>query len=177
MRKTPLFIAIVILMAVHLLARMNPTYLQILYSVKKVFPETKEVHLLIAQDALTSDQSQIERASAQNQIKTIIHPIRSLVDINKAIQEISEKQMLILPSSRIFQANATRLYILKKVKEKGIILVTTSAQYSNSGALLGVLPMENHKTKIVINLKHNPQLKAHFNRDFVEQSGIAEVIQ
>ncbi len=177
MKKICLILLTIILMINHTMANKHPTYLQILYSIKKVFPEAKQVHLLIAQEDLENAHKKIERSSAQSHLKSIIHPIDTPAQINQALIAIPDGEIVVLYPSSLFQKNNIKLFILKKIKEKKMFLVTTSTQYSQSGALLGVLPEEGKKTKIVLNLKHYPYLKEKLDINTLKAVNFAQIIQ
>ncbi len=167
------------LLAFHLtlFAGNNPTPLQMLFSIKKVFPEVKEVSVFISKGQLASEQEKITRAAAQTQLKVVLYPIDNASDIGSSIRQIPEKSFLVIFDSAVMDQNSSRLYILSKCKERGISLVTSSSAYTESGALLGVLSGQDQKTDLVVNLTHNEQFQSKFNPDYVQQTGITRVIR
>ncbi len=153
------------------------TPLQVLFVLKKVFPEAKEINVLVTSSQLAAQQKRIGRAAAQTQLKVKIFEINSPTDIGKAIKEIPEAGFLVVFADDELAKNSNKIYILSKCKEKHIALITSSRDYSDSGALLGVLLDANHKTNIVLNLKHNAFLASKFSDEFIQKAGIAEVLQ
>lgn len=176
-RFCAMFFLMMVLLSGSVLANGNPTPLQMFYSVKKVFPAVKQVNIFIETDQVAVSKEKIARAAAQNQLKAVIYPIATPADINKALKSVSNNGVVILFHSKLFEADNTRLFILKKCKEKHLRLVTSSADYTKSGALVGILPTPDHKMGIVVNLKHSPEYRGQFTDSFIQQAGIAEVIQ
>ena len=160
-----------------LIAANNPTPLQIFFIIKKVFPETQEVNLFIPNAVIADEQSKITRAAAQTQLKAKIFGIENATDIGKSLKKLEEGSILFILNSDIIQRKSTKLYILSKCKENKIALITSSSEYSNSGALIGIFKDENQKTQIVLNLKHYDYFKSKFTDDFIQQAGIASVLK
>jgi len=168
---------ILLLCQTNLVFSIDVTSLQLLFMVKQTFPECKEVSILITEKLLAKEKNRIARASVQNKIKSTIYVISTSSDIGSALSGISEGSIMVLYSSGVLSKNKSKLYILSKCKPKKIVIVTSSSDYSQSGALLGVLKDENQKLKVVLNLKHNAHLKSTFTPAFIQTVGIKEVIE
>ena len=153
------------------------TPLQLLFTVKQAFPDCKELAILISKDLLAKEKKNIARASAQTQMKATIYVVTSSSDIGRALAKISEGSVMVLFGSGVLSKKKTKLYVLSKCKPKKIAIVTSSNDYAQSGALLGVVRDENQKLKTVLNLKHNLHLKSKFTPDFIQTVGIKEVIE
>ncbi len=165
------------LLPVWLFSVSNPSSPKIFYVIKSLFPETQKVYVLIDQNSLPGEKENIARAAAQNKFKVTIFPVDLAADISKALREIPENSVVVVYNSEIFSNKSSKLFILKKSKEKKLALVACTEDYSRSGALVGIIPQASGKTKIVVNLKHSPAYQSKFTSDLVQQTGIAEVIR
>ncbi len=153
------------------------TFLQYLYTIKQIFPDLTECSVLIDKSMVDAQKSKLERASAQMKVKVVVYPVKNNKDIGKSMKEVRDNSVLILFSSSLFENKSTKLFVLSKSKEKKIALVTSSKEYVDAGALIGLLPNEKNKTDLVVNLKHSQYLAAKFTEDFVKTAGIKTVIQ
>lgn len=151
------------------------TAMQLLYIIKKVFPEATEISVLVDKAAFETEKEKIIRPAAQLQLKVKMFPVENPLDIGTAIQSIGSNSVALILSSNIFLENSNKLYILSKCKEKQISIVSNSREYSQSGALLGLVD-DNEKTTIILNLKHSDFLKDRFTQTFIQEVGIQEVI-
>ena len=145
--------------------------------IKRLFPETGEVAIFISPELIATQKEVIDRSAVQNQIQARIHVVESGIDVGKSIRELQENSLLVIFSSDVLMTKSSKLYILSKCKEKQISIVTSSRDYSESGALLGLVKNEKNRIELVLNLKHSEHLKAKFTEDFIAQAGIKEVIQ
>jgi len=177
MKKFWSIIAIIFLTEGLLFSAQNPTPLQVFFAIKKIFPETKEISVFLSKKDFEKQKIKIGRAAAQSQLKAKLFPISNSADIGKSLKQFKESSTLVILNSEIFLQNKNKIYILSKCKEKKIKLVTSSKEYSNSGALIGILTGEDGKTHIVLNLKHRPDLQPVFTDTRIQQTGIAEIIQ
>ncbi|RMF65746.1 MAG: hypothetical protein D6743_07530, partial [Calditrichaeota bacterium] len=85
--------------------------------------------------------------------------------------------VLVLFDSPEMSRNKSKLYILSKCKAKHIAIVTSSMDYAESGALLGIVKGADQKVKTILNLKHNGFLRNKFTDDLIARVGIEEVIR
>ena len=177
--RKSLLIVLIFMMLVQgstvIAADANPT--QFFYIVKKLFPDVGEIAVFISPDALSAQKTMMDRAAAQNKIKAKIFIIETSTDVGKRIRELRENSVLVVFSSDILMKKSTQLYILKNCKEKQISVFTSSRDYSELGALMGVIKNESNTVELVLNLKNNEYLKPKFSDTFIQQAGIGEVIQ
>lgn len=173
------WLVIVILLFSHglLLSAQNPTPLQIFFAIKKIFPEIGEISVFISKTDFEKQKIKIGRAAAQSQLRAKLFPIGNSADIGRNLKQLGDSSILVIFDSDIFRQNKNKIYILSKCKEKKIKLVTSSKEYSDSGALIGILAGNDGKTHIVLNLKHRPDLQPVFTDARIQQTGIAEIIQ
>ncbi len=155
----------------------NATALQVFFAIKKVFPETQNVSLLISQNLLDQENTKIARAATQTRLTVEIYAVRDAIDIGKKLKKIPENSILVIFASDALSSNSSRLYILSRCKEKNIEIVSTSEDYTNSGALLGILLNEQHKVELILNLKHSQVLASKFTKEFIQQTGINQIIE
>ena len=150
---------------------------QFFYAIKKIFPDLKEVSMFLADDVLQAQKATIGRAALQNQLEAKIYVIETKSDIGKQLQALSHQSVLVIYTSAILTDKSTQLYILKTCKNKEISVITSSREYTDLGALLGIIPDGEKGIEMVLNLKHNMHLKERFTDAFIDDSGISEVIQ
>lgn len=153
----------------------NPS--QFFYIVKNVFPEIEDVAVFISQESLEENKALMDRAAAQNKIKATIYLIETSTDVGDKIRELKDNSVLVIFSSDVLMKKSTQLYILKNCKDKRISVFTSSRDYSELGALMGLIKNEDKKVDLVLNLKQNEHLKTKFTGEYVEKVGIQEVIQ
>lgn len=157
-------------------AKSSPTPLQMFFTIKKIFPSTAEISVFLSREQLESDQNKIARAAKQSQLKAVLYPIENAADIGKNLKKLEENSFLVLFDSDIIKQKSSKLYILSKCKEKNIFLVTSSRDYADSGALLNILP-EGKRTTVVLNLRHYQDLSPKFTSNYIQETGISQVIQ
>lgn len=147
------------------------------FVVNKVFPELKEVSIFMTREALAENENKVNRAAATFNLKATIYLIESSTMIGQAIKQIPSNSLLVILSSGLLSQKSSILYILSKCKEKQILLITSSQEYSEAGALLGLVIDENQKTKLVVNLTHYENLRPKFSQELLQQQGIFADIQ
>jgi ABC-type uncharacterized transport system substrate-binding protein len=150
--------------------------IQILFTIKKIFPDIKEVSFFLIEDTYKDLKPKIERASIQSQITSKIYLIQDKLGIGQNIKNLEENSTLIILNSELYTENSTKLFILSKCKEKKINIITTINDYIESGALIGLI-LENNQVKIILNLKQNGHLKEKFTPEIIQQLGITMVIE
>ena len=150
---------------------------QFFYIVKKLFPDATEIAVFISHESLSEQKTMLDRAAAQNKVKATIYLIETSTDVGKRIRELRENSILVIFNSSVLLKKSTQLYILKNCKEKQISVFTSSREYSDLGALLGIIKGSDNTVDLVLNLKQNEYLKPKFTDVLIQQVGIAEVIQ
>ncbi len=178
MKRKILFIVVVCIVSQWVsTSAKDVSSLQMMYVVKKVFPEAHEVALLIPKQYFDDkEKDKITRAAANTQIKVIVYAIEAYSDIGNALKNLGSQSLLMVNSSDILAESSSKLFILSKCKEKNISIIATSRDYAQSGALLGLFNV-NDKTQLILNLKHSrDDLKGRFTESFVQEMGIQEII-
>ena len=150
--------------------------LQLLYLVKQAFPEKEQVEVFINKDEYKEKETNIKVASAQMKFKINVHLIEQATDIGQAFGKIADNSLLVIFTAEVFNKSSARLYVLSKCKDKQVAIITTSKEYSDSGALLCVYKDENAQLKVVLNLKKNEHLKDRFTEEVIQKAGIQEVV-
>jgi len=153
------------------------TVLQLFHIIKQVFPETKNIALLMTKEDMNAELTKVNRAAAMTQLKVKIHAVENSFDIGKEIKRIAAKSILVVGNSELFNEKKTKLYILSKCKEKEISLITSSRDYVESGALLGLVKSEEGKSEVMLNLKHYAFLRDKFTEEFKQEVNITELNQ
>lgn len=172
---TILLTAVVLSFASNVMAK-EASPMQFLYVVKQIFPDNPEIAVFISEDVLAKEENALKRAAAQTQLQPKIYIIGNSADIGKRMRELKPNTILIMFESELLIKKNTMLYVLSKCKENELLLVTSSKEYTELGALLGLLYDED-QLQVVLNLKHNTQLKPKFSQEFVQVVGIHQIIE
>ena len=151
--------------------------MQFLYMVKQIFPENSEIAVFMSKETVSTNEKSLQRAAAQTQTQPKLYVIENSSDIGKRLRELKKNTILILFESELMMKKNSMMYILSKCKENEILLVTSSQEYSDLGALLGLIYNKDNQLQVVINLKHNLQLKPKFSEEFIQVAGISKVIE
>lgn len=176
MRKV-LFSCIVCLIPMIIFGQNDPTPLQMVYVIKKIFPEVQEITVFIDKNEVNTFKSKFNQAGVSKNLQIKMYPIDTAADIGNSIKNVPENSTLLIMNNEVLTNTKSRLYILSKSKEKNIKLVSSSQDYVDSGALIGIIMTANNEIKIIVNIKHCPQFKSKFTSSFIEQAGIAAVIE
>lgn len=149
---------------------------QYLTMAKMAFQDAKAVSIFISEADLAKEQATINRAALQNKLQAKIFVIKSSIDVGKRMRELADNSLLVVYQSDVLSKKSTQLFILKKCKEKQISVITSSAEYSELGALIGLVK-SGPRFELVLNLKQNDWAAARFPADVIERLGISRVIQ
>ena len=91
----------------------------------------------------------------QNGLSAKLYVISNTIDVGKRLRELPSKSILVVYQSDVLSKKSTqRLFILTKCKEHQIAVITSSAEYSELGALIGLV-----KTGPRFELVLNPETK------------------
>ena len=150
---------------------------QFFYMIKQLFPDINDVSVFLSEESLANQKTIMDRAAAQYKLKVKIFIIDTSIDVGKRIRELGENSVLVIFNSDVLMKKSTKLYILKNCKGKKIAIFTSSRDYSDLGALMGIIKNGNNSVDLVLNLKHNEHFKPKFTDAFIEKVGISEVIQ
>jgi hypothetical protein len=150
---------------------------QFFFTIKQFLPETKDLTVFISKEKLGEEKDKIERASAQNQMKPKIYVIESAFELGKIVTKLPSNSALLVYNSGVLMKKSTIMYVLSKCKDKNIAVVTSSREYSDLGALLGLIKDDANKVNLVLNLKQNETFQSSFSDAVIEQAQFAEVIR
>ena len=153
------------------------TFLQIFHVIKQVFPETKNITLLVTKETMEREMKKVNRAAAMTQLKVKIHAVENSFHIGKEIKQMAPKTIMVVGNSALFNEKKTKLYILSKCKEKEISVITSSRDYVESGALLGLVKTDDGRSEVILNLKHYTFLRDKFTDEFKQEANITELNQ
>ncbi len=156
----------------------EPSFTQLFYVTRQIFPEAEELIIFLSNEQLSAAKTKINRASAQSKFKSKVYIIENSTMIGQSVQKLPKQSILLIMSSDVLMKNSNKLYILSKCKEKQIAIISPTREYSESGALVGIISnAENNKLDLVLNLKHNEQFKSKFTAELIQKLDIQEVIQ
>jgi ABC-type uncharacterized transport system substrate-binding protein len=150
--------------------------MQLFFVLKQVFPEQSKAVIFITKDQFSELEEKINRAAAQNSLKLQVFIIESSAGIGSALNSMEQNSALVIFESDLLLSNTTKLYILSKCKEKQVAIITSSKNYSESGALLAVIKDQEDKPSLILNLKQNEHLKFVFTQELIDKIGFNEVI-
>lgn len=153
------------------------TLLQFFYTAKNVFPDVKEISIFLPAEQQAAEQPKIASAAAKMGLTVKLFLIDDAKSIGSNIKLLGNNTVLLVYDSPVLMEKSSRLFILSKSKEMQVPVITSSRDYSDSGALLGLFPDENNKLKLIVNLQHSPYLSAKFTDEFNQKIGAAEVIR
>jgi ABC-type uncharacterized transport system substrate-binding protein len=173
----PIFLSVFVLFEPQVTSASDVSALQLLFTVKKVFPQADEVNVLVPSNFFSREEQSIKRASTQTGIQPVIFIIERNSDIGASIRKMGRNSVLIVYGEDLLSERNSKLYVLSKCREKRIALISSSKSYSDSGALLGVLQGADKKVGLVLNLKHNHHLAPHFTPELIAEIGFSQVIE
>ncbi len=153
------------------------TWLQYFYAIKKIFPDTKEIAIMLPKDQEASQKAALAKAAVSIGVKVKLYLVEDARSIGSNIKMIPDNSVLVVYDAPVLMEKSSRVYILSRCKEKNITVVTASQEYSDSGALIGLLRGDDGKLKIVVNLKFSPELAAKFTPEFIQKTGVSQVLQ
>ncbi|MCK5147490.1 hypothetical protein KAR48_12105 [bacterium] len=176
-KRIIMFVAVMLLMvAVGTVVGDDANATQYLTMAKMAFQDAKEVIVFISEADLAKEKDIINRAALQNKLKVKIYLIANSIDVGKRMREIPSNSILVVYQSEVLRKKSTQLFILKKCKDKQIAVITSSNEYSELGALIGLVKT-NGRFELVLNLKQNSWAATRFPTDVIERLGIGRVIQ
>ncbi len=166
-----------ILFVVQSLMGQSVTWQQYFYVASKIFPDSKEINILLPEGEESVQKPAIARAAAQFKRKAKIFLVSDARSIGTNFKLLPENSVIVLYNAPIVNEKNTMLYILTQAKEKKLALITTNRAYSEAGALVGLLRDENGHLRVYVNLKYSPGLAAKFTPEFNQKIGVARVLQ
>ncbi|WP_456443304.1 hypothetical protein [Caldithrix abyssi] len=153
------------------------TWLQYFYAIKQIFPDEKQVSILIPKQVMEAEQKDIRRAAAITKFTVKLFPVEDTRDIGTKVKMVKKKSILIIYDDTMFRNKSSMLYILSRANERELMVVTNSEEYGEKGAFLTLCKKDDKKLKIVVNLKFKPELAAKFTPEFQQKLGITQVLQ
>jgi len=153
------------------------TYLQFFYTIKNVFPDVKEVAIFLPQDLQEQEQSKIASASVKMGVTAKLYLITDVQSIGNNTKLLNQKSVVLIYNAPILAEKSNRDFIIKKCAEMQIPVVTSSQDFVQAGALIGLLPDENNKLKLIVNVQQYPQIASLFSAEFSQKVGVAEIIR
>ena len=178
MRKAGLIIGLCIALTAGNVAAKNATAAQFLYMINKILPEKKNVTIFMAKDILEKEKPKLERAAATFGMKVKIFLIENARSLGEGFKQVSDNDVLVVYENSVTTQKNSRLFILKKCKERNIPVVTPMASYSQSGAFLGIIVDDKFKMKdLLVNVQNYAQYAPKFTEEFNVANGITQVIK
>ncbi len=157
----------------------EPTAAQYFYTAKKLMPEAMEISIFMSKDQLDVHKSKIERAATQFNLSPTIYVIESSKNIGQSINKMNDNGLLLIYETPELMDKSSRLFVLSKCKDKNIKIISSSLEYSQQGAFLGLITNDDKRIEhFIVNLKHSePALASIFTDEFISQVGVTEVIR
>ncbi len=178
MKFYKLIAALLILGAVTQGLAKDATAAQYLYIIKKVLPEVKTVSVFLSSDQVDKAKGKFARAGATFGFKVKIYLVDSQKNIGENLKNISNSSVLIVYDTPTLMKKSSRMFILSKCKEHNIAIITSSADYSASGAFLGVIVNDKFKIKdLLVNLQNYSRFASIFTDEFKLALGVTKVIR
>ncbi len=177
LRRRFLWISSLIFLVVQGLMGQGVTWQQYFYVVNKIFPDSKEINVLLPQEEESAQKHAIARAATLFKMKVKIFLASDARSIGSNFKLIPENSVVIIYNAPLVNEKNTMLYILTQAKEKKLALITANREYSDAGALVGLLRDETGHLRVYVNLKYSPGLAAKFTPEFNQKIGVAQVLQ
>ena len=177
MTKRVIILGFIIFSLLKPLYANDATPAQFFYVIKNIFPDCEKIAIFVSKDKLAGLEKNIARSAKQFNLKPTVYVIESSSQIGGSISKLSNNSVLVIYCSKLLSKSSSKIYILSKCKKKQITLATTSKDYVNSGALLGLITSTENNLDLMANLKQNEHLKSRFTPELIQKIGFKEVIQ
>lgn len=171
------FVFLMIFIMAGFIQAQEPSYLQYFFTVKKILPETKTVGVFIDEATYSQKEVKIKRAATQSGVQVKVFLVTDRKSIGKFMKELQGVDVLLLSRNSVLDQKSSRIFILSRSKEMNIPVISSSQEYSKSGAFLYLYKDENHKTHMVVNLKQTPYLAHRFGDEEAKKMGISKLIR
>jgi ribosomal protein L30E len=175
--KVKFIILLAAIFTFNLASAQEPSLLQLLFTVKKILPETKTIAVFITEKSYNTSQEKLARAAVQSQLEVKVYKISDSKSIGKSLKKLKNVGVLLVYNDPVLAEKKNRLFILSKSKSKKIPIISSSQEYSDSGALIHLSKGADKRTQIVINLKQSEYLSGKFTDEAKEKLGIAKLIR
>lgn len=165
-----------LLMIAQTVLAQKVNWTQYFFVARNIFPDAKEICILLPEEEKGSQETALGRAAAQFHFKVKLYLFSDALSIGKDIKMIPEESILIVSNSPLTQDKSSMIYILSQCKEKNISVVSASQEYVDAGALIGLVRESGH-LRVLINLKFSQKLASKFTPKFNQKIGIVKVLQ
>ncbi|RMH64986.1 MAG: hypothetical protein D6677_03490 [Calditrichaeota bacterium] len=178
MRKLTLWMSLCLFVLVGSLSAKNATAAQFLYMINKILPEKKNVTIFMSPDVLDKEKPKLERAAATFGMKVKIFLVENARSLGEGFKQVGDDNVLVVYENSVTSQKSSKLFILKKCKERNIPVVTPMASYSESGAFLGIIVDEKFKMKdLLVNVQNYAEYAPKFTEEFNMAVGVTQVIK
>ncbi len=171
------YILVIVLTSFQFVMANTVSWTQYFFAIKQIFPEIKNVSILITEDAVQSQQKSIARAATAFKIKVKLFPVKDTRGIGNGIKMVDDGAVLIVYEDPLFMERSSIYYILSKAKDKNISVISCSEKYAEAGAFLSLVKKDSKKLKIVVNLRFKPEFASKFTPELQQKLGVSEVLQ
>jgi len=156
----------------------DATAAQFLYMVNKILPEVKTVSVFLSSDQVDKAKTKLGRAGATFGLKVKIHLVDSQKDIGENLKSLSDNSVLLIFDTPMLMQKSSRMFIMSKCKERNIAVISSSADYSQSGAFLGLIVDDKFKMKdLLVNLQNYSRFADKFTDEFKLAMGVTKVFK
>ena len=170
-------LCIVLIAMVITVQAAEPTFMQYLYSAKQVLPDAKKIAVFTSQEKFDSDKDALNKAGQRTGLAVKVFVISDMKSIGSNIKMLSDEDVILVTNVSVLMNKSSKLFILSKCKDKKMPIISASEDYTQSGALIGLLKGDDGRSKIVLNIKHSPYLASRFTDEFNQKAGVKELIQ
>lgn len=171
------YIFVIITVTLQFCLANSVSWTQYFFAIKQIFPEIKNVSILLTEEAVQSQKKSITRAAAAFKVKVKLFPVKDTRDIGSELKMVEDGGVLIIFDDPLLMEKSSMFYILSKAKEKNISVVSGSKNYAEAGAFLTLVKDNSKKLKIVVNLRFKPEFASKFTPEFRQKLGVSEVLQ
>ncbi len=175
-KLTSLFILLIMFISANICAG-SVTPLQYFYMVKKVFPEKKTVSVFLPASIENEEKPRIAKAAVKMGVKVVLHLVTDVQSVKENLALVDPGSVVVVYASPELESAIIAQLIVSHCTNNKIPLVSSSKKYSDQGALIALLPGEDNKIQLTINLKESMYMADRFNEQFLQQIGAAEVIR
>jgi len=150
---------------------------QYFYAIRQIFPQIKNVSVIITEEAVSTQEKSITRAAAAFKLKIKLFPVADTREIGSEMKLMDEGSILIIFDDPLFMNKSSMIYILSKARDKNISVITCSEKYAEAGAFLTLIKDQSNKLRLVVNLKFQPEFAAKFTPELQKKLGISEILK
>ncbi len=168
---------LILLISIQFCLANTISWSQYFFAIKQIFPDIKNVSVLLSEEAVQSQKKAISHSAAPFNVKVKLFPVKDTREIGNQLKMIEDGGVLIVLDDPMFMNKSSMFYILSKAKDKNISVVSSSQQYAEAGAFLTLIKDSSKKLKVVVNLRFKPELASKFTPELQQKLGVAEVLE